>query len=174
MRGAFCFWTGVTAHGNRNGYEAAVDEGGRADAEGARTGEDKDECDRTEVPAQRRGNVSESTGTWRNGGKERQGAQSRPKPWPPRERGGKRDTKKAPLLAGPGNLFPKECPQRARENTAIFHTVGCSVATLLSKTGRVALAPAGENPKESEGGVPYSASPVRSMLGEQLATEPRY
>lgn len=40
--------------GNRNGeegYEAAVDEGGRADAEGTRTREDKDECDRTEAQA---------------------------------------------------------------------------------------------------------------------------
>jgi hypothetical protein len=56
-----------------------------------------------------------------------------------RERGGKRDTKKAPLLAGPGNLFPKECPQRARETTPIFRTVGCGVATLLPKTGAVGL-----------------------------------
>jgi hypothetical protein len=57
--------------GNRNGeegYEADVDEGGRADAEGARTREDEDECDRTEAQAQRRGNVSESTGTWPDGG----------------------------------------------------------------------------------------------------------
>jgi hypothetical protein len=57
--------------GDRNGeegYKAAADEGGRADAEGARTREDKDESDPTEAQAQRRGNVSESTGTWRDGG----------------------------------------------------------------------------------------------------------
>jgi Domain of unknown function (DUF3387) len=48
-------------------------------------------------------------------------------------------TKKAPLLAGPGNLFPNECPQRARETTPIFCTVGCGVATLLPKTGAAGL-----------------------------------
>jgi hypothetical protein len=36
-------------------------------------------------------------------------------------------------------LFPKECPQRARETTPIFRTVGCGVATLLPKTGAAGL-----------------------------------
>jgi hypothetical protein len=36
--------------GGEEGFEAtAVDEGGRADVEGARTREDKDECDRAET-----------------------------------------------------------------------------------------------------------------------------